>query len=88
MDVVSKSAGFFAASAKTEKVLMNDHSAGSYEGHIMSYNSIVAAEDGEVTNQETGAGTARARPWSRLAMVSHHPSFHDCFMCTCDVALS
>lgn len=44
---------------------------GSYEGHIMSYNSIVAAQNSELTHPETGAATPRARPMSRLAVVRH-----------------
>lgn len=43
--------------------------AGSYEGHIMSYNSIVAAQSNELSSQETGATTPRARPLSRFAVV-------------------
>lgn len=46
--------------------------AGSYEGHIMSYNSIVAAQPNGVTQQqETGAMTPHARPMSRLAVVGY-----------------
>ena len=37
----------------------------------MSYNSIVAAQNSEVTHAETGAATPRARPMSRLAVVRH-----------------